>query len=309
MIAFFFLLALVPVVSILYILFRSDSLDRSHKKLIIWTFIFGMLSVPLVLFVNYLLKEYLGIDLNLYTVTQSLSLSKFSGDILALFQDFFIGGILFKLFIGVLIMALLEECSKAFVVARVDGRRKAFTRIIDGVEFSIAAGLGFSFIENIVYFRLIQDAFVDIRSVLPALMVRALISTLAHVMFSGLFGYYYGKARFLAHHNALHPDSSGSTWRMFHLGNAVKVRFLRSWHFLQGTNLHERFVRGFKQDELIAEGILVATILHAIFNYTLTLGIGYLVVPLLVIEYAMIAHEFHMSRNFEQHQIEEGEGV
>ncbi len=306
MILFFFLLALLPVIFVLFVMFRSDSLDRPHKNFLFVTLFCGMIAVPLVLLVNYLLKEYGGVDLNLYTVTQSLAVEKYSGSLSLLLKDFFTGGFLLKLFVGVMIMALIEECSKAFVVAQVDGRRRIFTRIIDGVEFSIAAALGFSLVENIVYFQIIQDAFVDIKSVLPALLVRAIISTMAHIMFSGIFGYYYGKARFLAHHKQLHVETAGTNWKMFHLGNAIKIRFLRSIHFLQGKNLHEKFARSFRQDELIAEGLFVATVLHAIFNFTLTLGVGYLAVPLLVIEYSIIAHEFHVSRNFEQHEVEKG---
>lgn len=202
-------------------------------------------------------------------------------------------------------MALLEECVKGFVVVKVDGNRKEFTRIIDGVECAIAVALGFSFIENIVYFVAIRNAFLDIHIVLPALIIRAVISTAAHVMFSGIFGYYYGKARFQAANLPLQTSPQQSMLKMFYIGNALKVRFFRFMQFLRGKGLHEKGRYVFKQDELIAEGLMVATFLHAIFNFTLTLGIGYLVVPLLVIEYAIIAHEFHISRNFEQHHVEE----
>lgn len=256
-----------------------------------------MFAVPFVLAVDYILKTFVGIDLNIYTAEAAAQIINFRGDALAMAKDFFSGGIVLSVFIGISAMAFIEEYAKHWIVKEVDWNKKDFNRIIDGVEFSVAAALGFAFVENIVYFYLIKDAFPASNFPILALMLRATISTTAHVLFSGIFGYYYGKAKFVGHTRKMH-DTHVRKLHHFHIGKAIKVRWHRFTHFFQGKNVHQHMVDVFHQDELIAEGLLIATVLHTLFNFTLTLGFGYLVVPLLALEYAMIAHEFHVDKNF-----------
>ena len=116
-------------------------------------------------------------------------------------------------------------------------------------------------------------------------------------MFSGIFGYYYGRAKFLGHNNNI-KKSTRKTSALLNIHKGLRVRWTRTLRFLKGKNLHEKLAYEFHQDELIAEGLIIATLLHAIFNFTLTLGVGYLIVPLLVLEYSIIAHEFHVHKNF-----------
>lgn len=297
----FILIALIPILGILYYILHQDNFDEAHRKLLFRTAFFGMFAVPLVLVVDYLLIEYVGIDLNLFTSENTAQIYDFQGDVGAMVKDFFSGGILLSVFIGIAGMAFIEEYAKHWIVKEVDWKQKDFNRIIDGVEFSIAAALGFAFVENIVYFYLIKDAFPASNFPILPLMLRATISTIAHVLFSGIFGYYYGKAKFVGHTKKAHPKHVRKLHH-FHIGKAMKVRWHRFTHFFQGKNVHHHMADVFHQDELIAEGLLIATILHTLFNFTLTLGLGYLVVPLLALEYAMIAHEFHVHKNFVKHK-------
>lgn len=297
MLFFFILLSLIPVSAIMYFLFRADHMDSDHQWLIFKTFFWGMMGVPVVLAINKLLETYTGIDLNIFVSSAAADIYQFEGNILAMLKDLFAGGVLAKVLLGVSIMAFIEEYTKHLVVKEVDWNKKSFNRIIDGVEFSIAAALGFSFIENIVYFYMIIGEFVDYRVVLPALILRAVLSTAGHVMFSGIFGYYYGKAKFVGHTRKLHEKHERKTWH-FHPHRALKVRFHRIAHFFQGKNIHNHIIDELHQDELIAEGLLIATFLHVLFNMALTLGVGYLVVPMLVLEYIFISHEFHSHKNF-----------
>ena len=52
----------------------------------------------------------------------------------------------------------LEEITKSGVIWIIDRTRIGIQTINDAVKYSILAGLGFSFIENIVYFYYIWDA-------------------------------------------------------------------------------------------------------------------------------------------------------
>lgn len=302
MIFAFIIIAIVPVIGILYYVLHQDKMDAQHKQLLFRTAFFGMFAVPLVLAIDLALKRFVGIDLNLYTSEQAAQLFDFHGNIKLILQDLFGAGIVLKLLLGISAMAFIEEYSKNLIVREVDWNQKSFNRIIDGVEFSIAAALGFAFIENIVYFYMIKDAFLDMSQIIPALTLRATLSTCAHVIFSGIFGYYYGKAKFVGHTRPLHSKHVRKIHH-FHLARGLKVRWHRLSHFFQGKNLHHHDLQDvLHQDELIAEGIIIATLLHTLFNFLLTLNLGYLVIPFLALEYAMIAHEFHSHQNFVKQQ-------
>ncbi len=59
---------------------------------------------------------------------------------------------------------------------------------MDGIIYAAAAAIGFSVVENVLYIASFG------MSIAPPL--RATISTLAHIAFSGLGGYYLGLAKF-----------------------------------------------------------------------------------------------------------------
>ena len=297
----YLLIALIPVVGIIYLILQKDHMNEDHKRLLFKTIFWGMFSVPLVFAVHYLLKKYAHIDLEIFVSQQASELYDFKGDLAYIARNFFKGGLVMTLFLGLLSMAVIEEYAKHWIVKRVDWNEKSFNRIIDGVEYSIAAALGFSLVENIIYFSMIQDAFLDIYQILPAIVIRAILTTIAHVLFSGIFGYYYGRAKFVGHTRKMY-ENHVRRLHHFHVLKGLKVRFLRIKYLLQGKNLHDVYRDHFHEDELIAEGLIVATVLHSLFNLTLSLSIGYLVVPLLAIEYFIIAHEFHIHSNFIEHE-------
>ena len=58
---------------------------------------------------------------------------------------------------------------------------------MDGIVYAVAAALGFATVENTLYAFLLGD---------DVILYRAFTATLAHVGFSGLLGYHFGKARF-----------------------------------------------------------------------------------------------------------------
>ena len=97
------------------------------------------------------------------------------------------GSILSRVVIAFLVVGLGEEALKLLAVYLSAYRRVEFTEIIDGMIYSITAALGFAAVENLLYTLAFGI------QVAPA---RALVSSLAHVGFSGLAGYHVGLARF-----------------------------------------------------------------------------------------------------------------
>jgi protease PrsW len=86
-----------------------------------------------------------------------------------------------------LLIAPLEELSKLAAVWLAVYRRPDFREPLDGIIYSGTAAMGFASVENIVYLVYLG----------PGIIVsRALFATPAHVMFSSMWGYSLGLARF-----------------------------------------------------------------------------------------------------------------
>ncbi len=83
--------------------------------------------------------------------------------------------------------AITEEALKFWVVKRHVYKDKHFDEIMDGITYTIIASLGFATLENIFY--VLEGGF-------AIGIIRALLSVPAHALFSGIMGYYIGKAKF-----------------------------------------------------------------------------------------------------------------
>ncbi|MGE5593661.1 MAG: PrsW family glutamic-type intramembrane protease [Betaproteobacteria bacterium] len=95
------------------------------------------------------------------------------------------------LVVSVLVVGVVEEVSK-FVAVKIAAYDSAeFDEVMDGVVYAVAAGLGFAATENLFYATTYG---------LAVGIVRAFITDLAHASFSGIVGYYLGRAKFDAPH-------------------------------------------------------------------------------------------------------------
>ncbi len=83
--------------------------------------------------------------------------------------------------------ALVEETLKFWIVKRFIYRHDHFNEVMDGITYTIIASLGFATVENIFYV---------LEGGLGIGILRAFLSVPAHAIFSGIMGYYIGKARF-----------------------------------------------------------------------------------------------------------------
>ena len=106
-----------------------------------------------------------------------------------------IGLILPEILIAVLVAPVFEETAKYLVVRRTVYETREFNEPVDGIVYAAAAGLGFATLENIIYvFSALESSF---SLALQTGIVRAFISVPGHVLFSVMWGYALGRARFM----------------------------------------------------------------------------------------------------------------
>lgn len=88
-----------------------------------------------------------------------------------------------------LVVGLGEELFKSLAVYFAVRKSADFSEPMDGIIYSIATAIGFSVVENILYISAFG---------LVVAPLRGTIATLAHIAFSGFFGYYFGRYWFLS---------------------------------------------------------------------------------------------------------------
>jgi protease PrsW len=88
--------------------------------------------------------------------------------------------------ISFVVAALTEEALKLFVLRKIIWGSKHFDEIMDGIIYAVAASLGFATLENLFY---VFEGGIEIG------FARAALAVPAHALFSGIMGYYIGKAK------------------------------------------------------------------------------------------------------------------
>jgi RsiW-degrading membrane proteinase PrsW (M82 family) len=157
-------------------------------------------------------------------------------------------------FASLIVVGFLEELTKSGVV-RVIGRSKIGIHTInDAVKYSILAGLGFAFTENIFYFYFIWESY-GFAGLIAPMIFRSIFTVCAHMVFSGIYGYFYGLARFSR------PIMETELW----LGE--RARGVRLMSKILGTNEANAYGQ-----YILLKGLAIAMILHAFFNFFLEFG-------------------------------------
>lgn len=256
-------LAVFPAFLWGYIFYKKQPEDRFHTVV---TFVFGALAVFPILLYKWLWKYFPSINVLDYTKNFEDDLIGISG-----FAMIPLGVILAFMFIGV-----IEEIMKMSVVHSIDDNR--IRHIDDAIMFAILAALGFSFTENILYFYTIWAKSGADHLLVPFLF-RAVFSTFAHILFSAMFGYYYGIA---------------------HFAKPLLQEELRNKHYTFWDWYHRVFK--FKTAELfheqkMLEGLTLAVGLHAVYNIFLEMNWTFIMVPYLVVGYVFVSHLFKMKEN------------
>ena len=211
-----------------------------------------------------------------------------------------IGWTILATFWSSVMVGFLEEFAKHLVVRFTNERY--FKSIGSVIEFSIMVALGFAFFENIVYFVdkiwLSPCSVEDVQNnlclfnvqsgtyqhnvgiILQPFVLRSLFSTLAHILFSGIFGYFYGLAYFATEEHKSDLLSKQHWW----MSNLLN-RFL---HFRKTTIFHE---------QKITEGLLIAMFYHGFFNFILDRGITWLIIPNLLVGYLFLSYLLYKKEN------------
>jgi len=175
-----------------------------------------------------------------------------------------------------MIVGVIEEIMKLLAVKVVDNDE--IKTVDDAIEFFIIAALGFSFTENILYFYNIWMSHGSSFLLLPFLF-RSSFSTFAHIMFSGILGYYYGLA---------------------HFAKPILQREIREKRKHWTVWLHKVFnIRKEKlfYQEKILEGFVISIGLHAIFNVFLELNLTFMIGPFLIGGYITLNYLFDKKEN------------
>ena len=147
-------LAFAPAVFWLFYFYRRDKLEPEPRRLIIQTFVLGMLSA-----------------------------------IPAAIAERLISGV----GIFILVVALgpaIEEYCKYFVVSRSVYRSQEFDEPMDGIIYAVAAALGLSSIENVGYLFAVQQ--IEPGALGLTFLARAFLSVPGHALFSSMWGYALG---------------------------------------------------------------------------------------------------------------------
>jgi len=245
-----FVLALVPVAIWLYILFK----DRKHeKKMLLLMFSGGIIAVFTVFFLQFAwgylpeLDPFLWIEQNISDPTY-----------------YYVA-----IFVAV---GVMEELVKQMMVRYVDSKKVLIQTINDSIRFSFAAALGFAFAENIIYFyTVMQNA--SIQEVIITVLFRSIFTACGHMIFAGIFGYYFGIAKFSIDISAQKGWQGKRHLSTMAISRIFKISYA---HALKETK--------------ILQGLLLAMGVHAVFNYMLQMNFILPVIILVVVSFLFIQY-------------------
>ncbi len=272
--AFFF--ALAPALLWLVLWYKKDSKEPEPKKMIARSFIYGCLAILPILGIGHVLNH-------------SPNLMEFWNTFAG--KTFYISVV-----VATFLLAVLEEGLKHIAVLELGSRLKIeFNQIVDGVIYSVSAALGFAFMENIFYFfeALITNGISQ--SFWPIFAFRSFGTMMGHTIFSGVFGLFWGYA-FLS--MKITPHHTVSVKKVFHkFWETIRFHIIFQ-HILKGEPSPE----GHEKRELVAEALLMAIILHTVFNLLIEIevfghSLTFLVVPILMAGFLFLSHAFLIKRN------------
>ena len=222
-------IAAIPVAIWIPLFFKQSGISKVTMAVL---FFIGILTAPALLGIQYLWGIYPQFDVA--TLIES-SIAKASLMYIVLFVFF----------------GMLEEVIKHFAVRIIDKRTLAVKTLNDALRLSILAALGFSFAENIYYLSQLWNS-LSAGELFGVYVFRSGFTMCAHMIFSGIFGYYFGISKF----------SIDITNQQKLIGKEDLIaKFI--------SNLTNKpLAEGYKE-KTILKGLLIAVTLHAIFNYML----------------------------------------
>jgi RsiW-degrading membrane proteinase PrsW (M82 family) len=156
--------SVIPAVIWLYFFYRLDRLEAEPKGLVIGVFVMGAL-------ITAALHDFIINDI--FNVSDWQYNSWWG-----------------HLFGGILIVGFVEQIIVYAAVRYMVFRNPEFDERVDGVIYSVAAGLGLATVLNFYYVFRSEGVDLDIGS------IRMVINAMAYASFAGIMGYFIGQARF-----------------------------------------------------------------------------------------------------------------
>lgn len=200
------------------------------------------------------------------TMSSMIALLIFSEKILEKFLDV---SIIYTTVGVIMFLAVIEEYVKHLMVRFVDDKK--IKDVDDAITLSIIVGLAFSFIETIIYAINVGDMAI----VLP----RAMLTMPIHVICSGIFGYYYGLARYAK--PILEAQHKQKKYQ-------IKFKWLHTVLRMKKSDIYE--------EEKTAQGLVLATLFHTIANVLFELDLAFVAVPLIVLGLTVLSYFYKESR-------------
>ena len=252
-------IALIPA-GIWCALFLQE--HKQKKSTVLLMFFAGMLSTVPILFYDALVRSGAELQFFLFRITPesfSRSSSAFVSGSLAAMPD--IKSTLITTFITFMIVGLIEESSKMWVVSR--SARVVVSSIDDVLQLSVIVAIGFAFAENILnptYFvGFVQQYLLTPESpqwgeFLGNVVGRSILTSMVHILSTGVMGYFLGLAIFAG------PVVSDV--------EREGREYIVAYSLSKILRLPEKAI--FRVQMLIT-GLALATVLHGLFNFTVTL--------------------------------------
>lgn len=261
------LLACVPVLIWGGVFFKKSP---ENRKLTFLTFFIGALAVFPILIYKFLWQFFPWMNAFVFA-------DGYKGDVIGfspLIQ------VPLSVLITFMIVGAIEEVMKMISVKVVD--ENSIKDVDDAIEFFVLAALGFSFTENVLYF---YNIWVNqgVENIFLPFLFRSSFSTFAHLLFSGVLGYYYGVAHFATPILQEELNTQKTHWTYF---------WQKITTFRKDTLFHQ---------QKIMEGLIISIGLHALFNIFLEMGLTFMIVPFLVGGYLTLNYLFSKKENHKKY--------
>ncbi|MFA5948108.1 MAG: PrsW family glutamic-type intramembrane protease [Candidatus Gracilibacteria bacterium] len=166
----------------------------------------------------------------------------------------------------------MEEIIKHYVVSVVDKKTLLIKTIGNAILYSITAALGFAFAENIYYLYSFWNQ-ITIGELAGMYIFRSIITACAHMVFSGIFGFYFGIGKFAIY---ITDQEQWTDGKHFITKTLAKIfNWPRSLAYKKTT---------------IYKGLFIAIILHTTYNFLLQFNITIPVVLFVICGYLYLRY-------------------
>jgi hypothetical protein len=234
---------------------------RERLSSVMLLFLAGTLSTVPILFYDALVRRGVEMQFFFFTIKpESFSQTSHSFISGQLAPGMNASSLVLTTLLSFIFVGLIEEVSKYWVVSR--SARQLFTSIDDAMQLSIIVAIGFAFAENIinpVYFmgfvsQFLMSGSVDIGGFLGNVLGRSVLTSMVHIVSTGVMGYFLGLSIFAGPYLA-ERHAQGHSYRLL----SVLHHMLRL-----------REVSIFRV-QMLATGLFSAVTLHGLFNFMVTL--------------------------------------